>query len=1427
MSESKRIPLRANSELLLTRSWEDPHFETWNITGLTGGADRCEGGSSICYDAIHNGVPGRLKEFYPGDVSINGRDWMFHFERTREGQLRPVGPAMKARFDTLREEFLRAYHMLDQARLESPEHQLLNNYIPSCEILYGRCADGEKASVYIWTANDKQGKNFEEYLSEVRTAPGKLPEHKLYNILNALITLSSCIRLLHQAGLLHLDIKPSNFLVLYDPDFNINPHSISLFDVNTLYSIYSTLPRLTGTRGYQAPEVAEGEACLGSDIYSIGAMLYRAIVISKNAPALYQDGLYDRLGALVSASDLITASESNSNIYLRDRLTTILRKCLARRVEDRYFCCEELITDLEKARAYLVPDIFSGQLGSRQHLAILDSEPQEDCSPAAVIQELLFRHPPYETAGREEANLNVLVLGTGTYGQIFLDNCLQAGQMVGKRLRITACSGDPELDCRLYLEPRPALKKFININGSMRRRAERSYGDLRFCPVPGGEFPRKDPDALREALSRLIRACPDGERYHYIFIALGDDELNRAVASCLTGALGLTKEKCTVNFVLRAKEAPADAIANPVLINRSLAVKAIHPDLDRMGFNTHLCWESSLNVSIRDVRAEYRKKYNRTSSQAYALSIPSKLASVGIYDRDPVKAARAFQEQIVSRRDSAGKELFQRLVALEHRRWVLEKAVNRWQGPETLAGKPDYASLARRGLTKDSAARRHPCLVYSTEQTPLSAFAPEQWNTPGAHDASLDELDRMSVELHRSFLALAQSFLRDQPMKKLDLDAIRSRLTGAPDFVMQEFERYQLCLKNILEGNRNYTRQFGSYEADFKNALETLDPAARSAIAHRMELIHQALIPVVESNQFKNYKQLDETLVMKIPFILTYQAGPYMAMAFDDGRLENGKNSVVFANVASATVINPQKITYLYYFDDQSRIDLLVRKARCVLRYFARRNMHCQVAFSIAFAPGTGMAVIEETKRRFAPLQAEKKLERVKFLLPETEEAAADQLLEELGSRRVDLFDCSTALFSSPRRNQQFLNQVSGRFPNFEFDWKNRRFRNPCRCDYLSYIEPDAFIRIDDMFALMSAEDNRHYYPEFADVYEDLWKVYTGDAYLTGEDAFPRAVTGWNRLCHQLAQVTSKNDRICRFSFPVEEHLEETVHEYYLPDFLYRPLELVLKKFIECGAALESSSLRSCNSDSCQLIVRTRHNIADALEDLISALYSPADLVGLSVSCSNARSPKGVSRTVQVRSDRLTLRDVKLEQRSSLDVLNALAKLRLINHLRVTDSADEAHPVVSFRFTSPRMKKLLTTAGDILEVYTYYDVKKQGYFDDIACSFEFRWESRELTNELDCVLTRGFRSLIVECKSRKELNPDYYYKLWAIAEQFGLGTKKVLIANTYDTSLAPENDLSRARGRELGIITISDPGGIRNIGATLRAIVEGTYHQND
>ena len=96
-------------------------------------------------------------------------------------------------------------------------------------------------------------------------------------------------------------------------------------------------------------------------------------------------------------------------------------------------------------------------------------------------------------------------------------------------------------------------------------------------------------------------------------------------------------------------------------------------------------------------------------------------------------------------------------------------------------------------------------------------------------------------------------------------------------------------------------------------------------------------------------------------------------------------------------------------------------------------------------------------------------------------------------------------------------------------------------------------------------------------------------------------------------------------------------------------------------------------------------------------------------------------------------------------------------------------------------------------------------------------------NEIDLVLTKGFRSIIVEAKAVVELKLDYYHKLHSIADQFGIGTTKVLLGNTYAHSNALANELNtmqRSRGSQLHIKTISSEDKIVNIGETLRTLME-------
>ncbi len=853
-----------------------------------------EGGSSVCYEAVRmlkdgTSETGKLKEFYPIDAVCGNRAWYYSLERLPSGQL-VTGSGSAIKFAEMCKDYIDTYRLLENVMVENPENEILKSYIQYGEILYG-CVNG---TVYIWSRG-VSGKGFDEYLSEVRKNPSVNPEKRLGDILNVIYELTDCIKALHTAGLMHMDIKPSNFLVQYDSDFEIKPNNISLFDINTLCAVNSEYVDTLGTDGYSAPEVRTGRVDNRADIYSIGAMLFNAIVISEDTEdGLYKDFYYRGISYYVKNSALFVSSDTNSDVTLMSCICRILEKCLARNPRNRYQSCTELKEDLEKAISRLTEILWSP----------VDRNPIGQSDPTVVMQKLMYEHPLYEAASKDVYDVNVLVIGAGTYGQKFMDICLESGQMSGVKLNITAVSASPKEDRETYLRFRPALAEFVNVDGSLKGKEESAYGTLEFhalSETTDGSDERlrfsnnTNSQSNKDIVANLLaNAAAKGRKYVYVFVALGNDAVSESIARLVAEQLGYSCPVCYVSQgVKRASEIDLKNKLYPICINEPVNIASVNERFGEMAFNTHIAWEDSLNmdVAVRKNKFFYGQsdddRYNRDSSLSFVLSIKYKLHSIGIDCKDPMEAAEQFERQILKLKDTdseAGKK-YDQMVDLEHRRWLIDMAIHGWTAPRDEEGNLKLKDCISRGSVKDKKNRQHPCMVRGSEDSTLSSaeYAENnhaKWDV-GEIDPRLDELDRMSVELHRVLREAADTLRKEDIYRNSDMNTIDELIMRESDHIESQmaFVQFQIALKNILEGEPVYSRKYDDYENALRKSISGFSSDVRIKIEERLAIIRHDFFPVIESNLYRDYKANDAVLVSKIPFILTYTCIPGAIMA--------------------------------------------------------------------------------------------------------------------------------------------------------------------------------------------------------------------------------------------------------------------------------------------------------------------------------------------------------------------------------------------------------------------------------------------------------------------------------------------------------------------------------------------------------------------
>jgi serine/threonine-protein kinase len=199
-----------------------------------------------------------------------------------------------------------------------------------------------------------EGKDLEQEVQE-----HTLEETEVINLLKDVLKILDFV---HQQGVIHRDIRPSNLILRPDGsivliDFslvtNLSTEGDYTLESSTITSepvtvAINNLPSepptiIVGTLGYMPPEQMEGKPRYNSDIYALGkTAIYAFLGYLPNVNLTFQDRR--------TQGEKIDLAELN----LSPRLTTILKKMTELNFKERYQSAVEVLTELEREENVII-----------------------------------------------------------------------------------------------------------------------------------------------------------------------------------------------------------------------------------------------------------------------------------------------------------------------------------------------------------------------------------------------------------------------------------------------------------------------------------------------------------------------------------------------------------------------------------------------------------------------------------------------------------------------------------------------------------------------------------------------------------------------------------------------------------------------------------------------------------------------------------------------------------------------------------------------------------------------------------------------------------------------------------------------------------------------------------------------------------------
>ncbi len=1325
------------------------------------------------YSAVSKRKQGILYELYDD----------FLLERTKTGKLKIADKSLKEDFIKYRNEISQSFEILKNGSL---------NFLPEISILYGSAVTEENinkkaCSLYIWVPLDATA-NITDYLSEGNSEKSiAFPEHKMYGAIRTAVSITETMSKINELGFRFDSLSPDDIYLKHEKKAKINKESIKLA---CLDSIVASDPEL---------------AFIGdSDL--LGRTLFLMITGTE-----YKSEWFGKLYEKICNSPLVLSSYRNSSIYVVNSLYDIIKKS----VSNEYTGYSQILTDLYTLENIFLFEKTNRDVGTIRPLDSAKSSSESKINSTAVIQNMLDVRPLYCCSPEKITDLHIMAVGCGNYGQEFINQALQLGQMVGVNLKITAVSDNPDADMNKYLVNKHDLKRYISINDD---KAIDPYAELNFEPISqnGASFSLINRNENQDLVADLV------ERYNdvsYIFVALGNEKLNRDIAELFAEITCCFENGCCVNYACYSDSYKHEK-AYPVCIN-SRSVKNISKDLRDMALKVHLSWSKITDKDLNTIRKDFENDhYSFNSSIANAISIRYKLRCFGIeYDYSNKKslsdAADKFNNDILLNEDKTN---FNTLVWLEHRRWILEKAVANW----SLLPASKYKEIIAKHATRDDVKLMHPCMLKSNPTA-----VDNIWET----DVKLlDPLDAMSVNFNNRLKEAADESRQNWPEQEDALAHVGKRINKIQvngkkkSHAQYAYNRYVVAIKNILGESVDYAKKYASYRKALLSSCEALGGEAfKDEISYLLKQVDDALFPIVEHAKKTDYKKIDSFLVSKIPYILTAPLSPNIAMSFS---AKHG-NDETLNNIAAAFALSTNNLYYFFYYDSNSNYKYLSRKIKIIINYLKEKNIYCKLDFFIAVDPCCA-ALAEEIRTNL------KSISEITCTVQicRDENDAHRKFKEHLSDKNIHFFNRSVNAYSNNQLNDCLYKTLG--YPCFDFWLEKCRFYGDSDCSYLNYIDSsDMNITTEDLLLLSNAKDSAFHFPELFDSAKDLWEKVCNNS-----KSFSSNIYSWNSFCKLISNYINEKNALASIKLDDKSKIKNetdsnlTEEKFTLPSLCFGTAKKIVDSLNNEKLVIKPV-VQNRTSGVCEITVTAKEPVIAALKTVFGKSpdnLSNTKLIEAGIADENddgnagSREKKFVIsynslriRNLDISTVKNDVKEIKNEYRK---ILNSLHANGFIKNLTITEKNFQAN----FDFSSYGVKNVLKKEGELLENYIFYEAVRTGYFDDVVSGFEFTYEpeaSRELVkNEVDCILTKGTKTIVVEAKARVSIDQNTIHKLCNVANNIGVNVKKVLVITDHGKL---GNDLQFARGDKDEVIIISGDEEIRKIGETLKKIAEGTY----